>query len=170
MDDPNTEKFTVYDTSGHHGDGYRLWITKKGMGHIEKNGFRNDVRQLDKRSIPYETPYKLEKDGLIFNNKPAPFKGNKPVTQLYYAKKGIITEEMDYIATRENVSPEFVLEEVKSGEPSSPANINHTELEPNDYWSVLVKLMLTSGIQPLFRQSMKRLKKWFGQPIGVLTH
>ena len=37
---------------------------------------------------------------------------------------------MDYIATRENVSPEFVLEEVKSGRAIIPANINHTELEP----------------------------------------
>ena len=131
LDDPNTEKFTVYDTSGHHGDALQTVDYKKGMGHIRKEWIQErDVRQLDKRSIPYETPYKLEKDGLIFNNKPAPFKGNKPVTQLYYAKKGIITEEMDYIATRENVSPEFVLEEVKSGRAIIPANINHTELEP----------------------------------------
>ena len=49
---------------------------------------------------------------------------------MHYAKQGIITEEMDYIATRENVSPQFVLEEVKSGRAIIPVNINHTELEP----------------------------------------
>ena len=72
LDDPNTEKFTVYDTSGHHGDALQTVDYKKGMGHIRKEWIQErDVRQLDKRSIPYETPYKLEKDGLIFNNKPA---------------------------------------------------------------------------------------------------
>ena len=77
-------------------------------------------------------------------------KGN--VTQMHYAKKGIVTEEMEYVAVRENalldqakhlninsnkptdlpneITPDYVLEEVKSGRAIIPANIRHTELEP----------------------------------------
>ena len=72
--------------------------------------------------------YTSEKDGLMFVKKPRPYKGNSPAAQLHYAKQGIITEEMDYIATRENVSPQFVLEEVKSGRAIIPANINMQNL------------------------------------------
>jgi phosphomethylpyrimidine synthase len=52
------------------------------------------------------------------------------VTQLHYARRGIITEEMEFIAIRENVSPEFVRDEVARGRAIIPANINHPELEP----------------------------------------
>ncbi len=83
-------------------------------------------------------------------------KAGKNVSQMYYAKNGVITEEMEYIAIRENilmekmadslrgqhpgegfgaempkkVTPEFVREEVARGRAIIPANINHTELEP----------------------------------------
>ena len=93
------------------------------------------------------------------------------MTQLYYAKQGIITEEMDYVAKRENVDPQFVLDEIKAGRAIIPANINHSELEPmiigRNFW---LKLMQISVTQPLFHQLMKRLKKWSGQPTGVLIH
>lgn len=52
------------------------------------------------------------------------------VTQLHYARRGIITEEMEFIAIRENVTPEFVRDEVARGRAIIPANINHPELEP----------------------------------------
>jgi len=51
-------------------------------------------------------------------------------TQMYYAKKGIITEEMEYIAKKENLDPEFVRSEVARGRLIIPANINHVHLEP----------------------------------------
>ncbi|MCB1156219.1 MAG: phosphomethylpyrimidine synthase ThiC [Leptospiraceae bacterium] len=51
-------------------------------------------------------------------------------TQLYYAKKGELTEEMQFVALREGLKPEFVLSEVARGRAIIPANINHTELEP----------------------------------------
>lgn len=61
----------------------------------------------------------------------------KGETQLSYAKRGIITEEMEYIAIRENqgemrsyITPEFVREEVARGRAIIPANINHPEIEP----------------------------------------
>src|SRR5579862_2661001 len=52
------------------------------------------------------------------------------VTQMHYARKGIITEEMEYIAKRENLPAETVREEVAIGRMIIPANIRHVELEP----------------------------------------
>lgn len=51
-------------------------------------------------------------------------------TQLYYAKKGIITQEMEYVANIENLSPELICQEIKRGRLIIPANIKHTNLEP----------------------------------------
>ncbi|MCX7632080.1 MAG: phosphomethylpyrimidine synthase ThiC [Turneriella sp.] len=56
--------------------------------------------------------------------------GDKTPTQLYYARKGIITEEMQFVAMRENVDAEFVRSEVARGRAIIPANIRHLELEP----------------------------------------
>ena len=64
-------------------------------------------------------------------------KAGQAVTQLYYARKGIVTAEMEYIAIRENqrnpqsrITPEFVRAEVAAGRAVIPANINHPESEP----------------------------------------
>ncbi|BDC50900.1 phosphomethylpyrimidine synthase [Bryobacterales bacterium F-183] len=51
-------------------------------------------------------------------------------TQMHYARKGIITEEMQYVARRERLTPELVRDEVARGRMIIPANINHTNLEP----------------------------------------
>lgn len=51
-------------------------------------------------------------------------------TQMYYAKQGIITEEMKFVANRENLSENLVLKEVAKGRMIIPANINHKNLEP----------------------------------------
>src|SRR4051812_45798523 len=56
---------------------------------------------------------------------------NDPVrTQMYYARKGIVTGEMEYVAARENISPEQVRSEVARGRMIIPANIHHRSLEP----------------------------------------
>ena len=72
--------------------------------------------------------------------KPRRSKPNCAVTQLHYAKRGIITPEMEYVAIRENqnrdiaqekrMTPEFVRDEIARGRAIIPANINHVELEP----------------------------------------
>ena len=70
---------------------------------------------------------------LIFpglQRKPIRAKKGKNVTQMHYARQGIITAEMEYIALRENMEPEFVREEVAEGRAIIPANINHPECEP----------------------------------------
>ncbi|MGE5569076.1 MAG: phosphomethylpyrimidine synthase ThiC [Rhodospirillales bacterium] len=51
-------------------------------------------------------------------------------TQMHYARKGFITEEMEFVAQRENISPELVRSEVARGRMVIPANVNHTNLEP----------------------------------------
>jgi len=57
-------------------------------------------------------------------------RGDRTPTQMYYAKRGRITEEMAYVAAREGLSPEFVRDEVARGRAIIPANIRHVELEP----------------------------------------
>lgn len=56
--------------------------------------------------------------------------GDKVRTQMYYAKQGIITEEMEFVAKIEELSPELVRSEIARGRLIIPANINHTNLEP----------------------------------------
>src|SRR5216110_4059385 len=51
-------------------------------------------------------------------------------TQMYYARKGIVTEEMTFVAQREKLTPELVRSEVARGRMIIPANIHHTNLEP----------------------------------------
>src|SRR5271167_153337 len=51
-------------------------------------------------------------------------------SQMHYARKGLITEEMGYVADREKLSPELVRDEIARGRMIVPANINHPELEP----------------------------------------
>ncbi|MER3421080.1 MAG: phosphomethylpyrimidine synthase ThiC, partial [Chloroflexota bacterium] len=62
--------------------------------------------------------------------RPLRAKPGRAVTQLHYARRGIITPEMEFVAIREGVSPEFVREEVARGRAIIPANINHPESEP----------------------------------------
>ena len=68
-------------------------------------------------------------------------KKGEAITQMAYAKKGIITPEMEYVAIRENmnceelgiethITPEFVRQEIAAGRAILPANINHPEAEP----------------------------------------
>jgi phosphomethylpyrimidine synthase len=56
--------------------------------------------------------------------------GQSNVTQMHYARQGVITEEMHHVAKRENLPPELIREEVARGRMIIPANINHTNLEP----------------------------------------
>jgi phosphomethylpyrimidine synthase len=57
-------------------------------------------------------------------------RGDTNFSQMHYARRGEITEEMRFVAIRENVSPEFVRKEIAEGRAILPANINHPETEP----------------------------------------
>src|SRR5579859_1359593 len=56
--------------------------------------------------------------------------GDRNVSQMHYARLGIITEEMEYVARREKIAPELVRDEVARGRAIIPANIHHKNLEP----------------------------------------
>jgi phosphomethylpyrimidine synthase len=55
---------------------------------------------------------------------------DKVRTQMHYARQGMVTGEMEYVARRENLSPELIRSEVARGRMIIPANINHVNLEP----------------------------------------
>ena len=57
-------------------------------------------------------------------------RGQANVSQMHYARRGMITEEMEYVARRENLPAELVREELARGRMIIPANINHVNLEP----------------------------------------
>ena len=57
-------------------------------------------------------------------------KGQANVSQMHYARQGVITEEMAHVAKRENLPESLIMEEVARGRMIIPANINHANLEP----------------------------------------
>lgn len=130
----------VYDTSGPYTDAdYTVDITK-GLPSLRSPWIheRGDVEEYEGREIKAEdNGYKDENDPRANHNvfpglkrKPLRAKKGRNVTQLHYARKGIITPEMEFIALRENMKPEFVREEVARGRAIIPSNINHPEAEP----------------------------------------
>src|SRR5487761_530739 len=56
--------------------------------------------------------------------------GSRNLSQMYFARQGVITEEMEYVARREKIEPELVRSEVARGRAIIPANIHHKALEP----------------------------------------
>ncbi|MCP4050517.1 MAG: phosphomethylpyrimidine synthase ThiC [bacterium] len=129
-EDPSLIK--LYDTSGLYTDPEYDINIEKGLSEIRKEWVyqRNDTVETTDGQKTFKKN-SLHK-GLMFccSSKPRKAKKNTNITQMHYAKKGIITPEMEFVAVRENCSPEFVLQEVASGQAIIPANINHLELEP----------------------------------------
>ncbi|KKB34223.1 phosphomethylpyrimidine synthase ThiC [Bacillus thermotolerans] len=130
----------VYDTSGPYTDpAYSADITK-GLPALRNSWIhgRGDVEEYEGRKVkPEDNGYKDVNDPRAndqqfpgLKRKPLRAKKGKNVTQLHYAKQGIITPEMEFVALRESMSPEFVREEVARGRAIIPANINHPEAEP----------------------------------------
>ncbi|MGI8425644.1 MAG: phosphomethylpyrimidine synthase ThiC [Actinomycetota bacterium] len=117
----------VYDTSGPYTDPEVSVDVRRGLPKLRAAWIaeRGDLEGYVGRSNGFHAP------GLI----PAPRKAlrAKPgasVTQMHYARRGEITPEMEFVAIREGVDPEFVRSEVARGRAIIPANINHPETEP----------------------------------------
>ena len=132
--------FPLYDTSGPYSDPSARLDLAEGLSctRDEWHGNRND---LEKSPATRPSP--------MNGRTPLRAKEGKPITQMHFARKGIITPEMEYVAIRENqqleswiekfspngrsfkpVTPEFVREEIAKGRAIIPANVNHPELEP----------------------------------------
>ncbi|HET8635020.1 MAG TPA: phosphomethylpyrimidine synthase ThiC [Gemmatimonadales bacterium] len=107
----------VYDTSGPEGHDVR-----EGLPSVRGEWIAGRaVTGLESRVTGVRDPRPATRDIL---------RGTRPVTQLAYARRGEITEEMEYVALREGVEADFVRSEVARGRAIIPANINHPELEP----------------------------------------
>jgi phosphomethylpyrimidine synthase len=112
----------VYDTSGPQGADVRQGLPTPRLPWILE---RNVVR-LPASPLPRGRGDELIPEGL---RRPV-HRGQGPVTQLYYARRGEVTPEMEFVALREGMAPEFVRSEVARGRAIIPANINHPEVEP----------------------------------------
>ncbi|ASZ02798.1 MULTISPECIES: phosphomethylpyrimidine synthase ThiC [Bacillus] len=126
----------VYDTSGPYTDPDVQIDIHEGLGALRTKWItgRGEVEEYNGRTVrPEDNGYKKEDHAAEYpglQRKPLRAKPGKNVTQLHYARKGIITPEMEFIAIREHVSPEFVRDEVASGRAIIPSNVNHPESEP----------------------------------------
>ncbi|WP_345805501.1 phosphomethylpyrimidine synthase ThiC [Bacillus subtilis] len=126
----------VYDTSGPYTDPEVTINIQEGLKPLRQKWIteRGDVEEYEGRAIkPEDNGYKKAKPNVSYpglKRKPLRAKAGQNVTQMHYAKKGIITPEMEFIAIREHVSPEFVRDEVACGRAIIPSNINHPESEP----------------------------------------
>ncbi|MER3112313.1 phosphomethylpyrimidine synthase ThiC [Bacillus altitudinis] len=137
--DIQNEPIRVYDTSGPYTDEEAHIDVTKGLKRLRSAWIkeREDTESYEGRQVkPEDNGYHLNgKESFQaaqtdFHHIPLRGKQGACVTQMHYAKKGIITPEMEFIALREQLSPEFVREEVASGRAVIPANINHPESEP----------------------------------------
>ncbi|MEK3941453.1 phosphomethylpyrimidine synthase ThiC [Paenibacillus sp. FSL H3-0310] len=127
----------VYDTSGAYTDAnihtdIRQGLEPNRLSWIEERG---DAEAYEGRTVKPEdngnaTGKAVAEVFPALHRKPLRAKKGRNVSQMHYARKGIITSEMEYVAIRENVTPEFVRDEVARGRAIIPANINHPESEP----------------------------------------
>ena len=153
-EDPETPVVTVYDTSGPYSDVDAKLDVTKGIERFREPWImeRGDAEQLDDMTSAYGRARREnhELDHLRFNAEHHPLraKAGHHLTQLDYARKGIITKEMEYVAIRENqrldelqaqgkikivgspITAEFVRNEIAAGRAILPGNINHPECEP----------------------------------------
>ncbi len=154
----------VYDTSGPYSDPSVKIDVRKGLADVRSSWIeeRGDTEVLSGLSSSFgqerlDDP-ELQSMRFASIRNPRRAKAGKNVTQMHYARQGIITPEMEYVAIRENlklekareaglldsqhpgqsfgasipkeITPEFVRSEIARGRAIIPANINHTELEP----------------------------------------
>ena len=143
---PNAPVY-IYDTSGPFSDPDIHINLEKGIERIREPWIelRNDVEQLPEQTSEYGRMRASDTslDHLRFEHIALPRRAQKgkKITQMAYAKAGIITPEMEYVAIRENmncqelgiqthITPEFVRQEIAEGRAVLPANINHPESEP----------------------------------------
>ena len=159
----SNEPLRVYDTSGPYTDPNFELDVRKGLPKFREQWIagRNDTEVLDSVTSQF-AQQRMADDGLDhirFDHLPKIRRGKagKNVTQMHYARQGIVTPEMEYVAVRENmgrakireellaaqhkgesfgasipdfITPEFVRDEIARGRAILPNNINHPETEP----------------------------------------
>ncbi|MFD1886355.1 phosphomethylpyrimidine synthase ThiC [Paenibacillus wenxiniae] len=135
------EPLRVYDTSGPYTDEEAMIDIRKGLPALRASWIveRNDCEYTNGRMTrPEDNGFsnqdKVDQQGAEpfphYGRRPLQAKAGQNVTQLHYARRGIITPEMEFIAIREGMESETIRAEVAAGRAIIPANINHPELEP----------------------------------------
>jgi len=126
LSDPLMPSLRLYDTSGPHGDSdasvdYRVGLPPHRLSWISERGDVDVVRHAPQPGAAGgpgdERPVLRAKEG-------------RTVTQMHYARRGVITPEMRFVAAREGTSPEFARDEIALGRAILPNNVNHPESEP----------------------------------------
>lgn len=122
----------LYDTSGPYTDPSISINLQEGLLPIRQPWIleRGDVQELAGRSYQAPTPSHTRAAMPNHLRRPLRAKPGQCVTQMHYARRGVITPEMEFIALREGLAPEFIRKEVAEGRAIIPANINHPEIEP----------------------------------------
>lgn len=137
----------VYDTGGVHTDENISVNINEGIPRLRESWIKQRGEIIELKQLTSEYGRKRAEDStsenIQFKKRYMPLKAeeDKEITQLYYARQGIITAEMEYVAIRENmindelgidsyITPEFVRDEIAAGRAIIPANINHPESEP----------------------------------------
>ena len=83
-------------------------------------------------------------------------RGQANVSQMHFARQGVVTEEMSHVAKRENLPESLIMEEVARGRMIIPANINHTNLEPMSGVASKCKVNANIGASPMLLMLPKR--------------
>jgi len=182
----------VYDTSGPYTDPAVKIDIRQGLPLLRASWIaeRGDTEELTGLSSDYgrerETDPELAALRFDLKRKPLRAKAGMNVTQMHYARKGIVTPEMEYIAIRENqriemlpealrrqhrgesfgaalparITPEFVRDEVARGRAIIPANINHPEVEPMIIGrNFLTKINCNIGNSPIVSSIQEEVDK-----------
>lgn len=188
----NNGSVVVYDTSGPYTDPDYHVDPHQGLPKIRQQWIeeRGDTTRLSEQSSEYGRKRRQDTslDHLRFahlNDQPLVGTEEHPVTQLYYARQGIITPEMEYVAIRENqlideireqypqhlgesfganipehITPEFVRDEIAAGRAILPNNINHPESEPMIIGrNFLVKINANIGNSPITSSIQEEVEK-----------
>ncbi len=162
----NQNALTVYDTSGPYTDPLISIALSSGLPDVRSDWIkaRNDSEKY-LSNIHNQKLIQIQED---LQRQPRKARPNKKVTQMYYAKHGLITQEMEYAAIRENqnrdsenrITPEFVRNEIARGRAIIPANINHVELEPMVIGrNFLVKINANIGNSPICSSIAEEVEK-----------
>ena len=129
----------LYDTSGPYTDPDAPLDVRQGLPPLRRQWVleRGDVEEYEGRAVQAKDDGRRNgrarsNDALFpaLRRRPLRAKAGRTVTQLHYARQGVITPEMEFIALREGLDAEFVRSEVARGRAIIPSNINHPETEP----------------------------------------
>ncbi|MDC3091294.1 phosphomethylpyrimidine synthase ThiC [Rickettsiales bacterium] len=179
LEDKDNKSLIVYDTSGLYTDKNYEHDLNKGLKKIRESWVAKRTGIVSKLKTKLKYLNSNNNQGIEFLNKPKKIykveNGNE-ITQMYFAKNGIITEEMEYCAIRENegrekligekfkqsdlVTAEFVRDEIANGRAIIPSNVNHTELEPMVIGkNFLVKINANIGNSAVWSSTKEEVEK-----------